>query len=40
MDNNRIQIYQDNPYYWQYEGKPALLLGGSTEKQTFEGETR
>src|SRR5579871_4883080 len=25
-----IEAYTDNPYYWQYQGKPVLLLGGTT----------
>jgi hypothetical protein len=25
-----IGIYPDNPFYWQYQGKPVLLLGGSS----------
>jgi len=24
----RIEIYKQNPAYWQYKGKPVLLLGG------------
>ncbi|MBC8229229.1 hypothetical protein H8E77_06760, partial [bacterium] len=36
MDNNRIQLYQDNPRYWQYKGKPVLLLGGSVEDNLFQ----
>jgi len=33
---DRIQIYKDNPYYWQYKGKPVLLLGGSVEDNLFQ----
>lgn len=36
MNENRIQIYQANPYYWQYKGKPVLLLGGSVEDNLFQ----
>lgn len=36
LDSNRIQIYSDNPYYWQYKGKPVLLLGGSVEDNLFQ----
>ena len=25
-----IAVYSGNPFYWQYRGKPTLLLGGST----------
>jgi hypothetical protein len=26
---DRIQPYAGNPCYWQYEGKPVMLLGGN-----------
>src|SRR5215831_3090705 len=25
-----IRVYAENPFYWEYQGKPVLLLGGST----------
>ncbi len=28
-----IGAYAGNPYYWQYQGKPVLLLGGSTSPE-------
>lgn len=31
----RIQPYGENPYFWQYRGKPVLLLGGSREDNLF-----
>ena len=34
--DNRIQIYPDNPRYWQYQGQPVLLLGGSVEDNLFQ----
>ncbi len=34
-DANRIQPYAANPFYWQYKGKPVLLLGGSREDNLF-----
>lgn len=34
-DANRIQPWPQNPYYWQYQGKPILLLGGSREDNLF-----
>lgn len=34
-DNERIQPYSGNPYYWQYKGKPVLLLGGSDDDNLF-----
>ncbi|MEM7031344.1 MAG: hypothetical protein AAF629_17415 [Chloroflexota bacterium] len=35
-DQTRIQPYPDNPFYWQYQGKPILLLGGSVEDNLFQ----
>jgi len=32
----RIQPYAANPAYWQYRGKPVLLLGGSVEDNLFQ----
>lgn len=31
----RIKIYSENPYYWEYNGEPVLLLGGSREDNLF-----
>jgi hypothetical protein len=31
----RICPYESNPFYWQYKGKPVLLLGGSDEDNLF-----
>lgn len=33
---NSIQIYSENPHFWQYKGKPVLLLGGSVEDNLFQ----
>ncbi|GAB4146894.1 MAG: hypothetical protein Tsb009_19800 [Planctomycetaceae bacterium] len=33
---NDIQPYAKNRYYWQYKGKPVLLLGGSVEDNLFQ----
>ncbi len=30
-----IRIYDDNPFYWEYNGKPVLLIGGSKEDNLF-----
>ena len=30
-----IRIYDENPFYWDYKGKPVLLLGGSSEDNPF-----
>ncbi len=32
----RIEIYGPNPAYWQYNGKPILLLGGSKDDNLFQ----
>jgi hypothetical protein len=34
-DNEKIRIYDGNPFYWQYRGEPLLLLGGSREDNLF-----
>lgn len=34
-DAIRIQPYAENPFYWQYKGKPVLLLGGSSDDNLF-----
>ncbi len=31
-----IDIYKANPAYWQYNGKPVLLLGGSKDDNLFQ----
>jgi len=33
---NRIDIYGNNPAYWQYKGKPVLLLGGTKDDSLFQ----
>ncbi len=35
-DAGGIQPYSGNPFYWQYGGEPALLLGGSDEDNPFQ----
>lgn len=32
---DRIRPYEKNPYYWQYKGRPVLLLGGSWQDNLF-----
>jgi hypothetical protein len=32
---DRIQPYPNNPTYWQYKGKPVLLLGGTWQDNLF-----
>lgn len=36
MEKDRIQIYKENPRYWQYMGEPILLIGGSVEDNLFQ----
>ena len=36
MQKDRIQIYKENPRYWQYKGEPILLIGGSVEDNLFQ----
>ena len=36
MEKDRIQIYKDNPRYWQFKGEPILLIGGSVEDNLFQ----
>ncbi|MEX2347238.1 MAG: hypothetical protein WD604_16565 [Balneolaceae bacterium] len=31
----RVQPYSENPRYWEYQGEPVLLLGGSAEDNLF-----
>lgn len=31
-----IKPWADNPWYWSYEGKPVLLLGGSDDDNLFQ----
>jgi hypothetical protein len=35
-DSRRIQPYSENPRYWQYRGKPVLLLGGTKDDNLFQ----
>ena len=35
-NKDRIKPYADNPHYWQYKGKPVLLLGGSKDDNLFQ----
>ncbi|MCD6510495.1 MAG: hypothetical protein J7L11_08940 [Thermoprotei archaeon] len=35
MSEERIKPWPENPYYWEYDGKPMLLLGGSDEDNLF-----
>jgi len=37
--SNGLQIYQKNPFYWSYNGKPILLIGGSKEDNLFQLDT-
>ncbi|MBI3898488.1 MAG: hypothetical protein HY308_09360 [Gammaproteobacteria bacterium] len=33
---DRIQPYPKNPRYWQYQGKPVVLIGGSKQHNLFQ----
>ncbi|MHC4433947.1 MAG: hypothetical protein ACYTBS_19065 [Planctomycetota bacterium] len=33
---DRIKPYAENPHYWQYKGKPVMLLGGSDDDNLFQ----
>ncbi|MBN1674055.1 MAG: hypothetical protein JXR37_23595 [Kiritimatiellae bacterium] len=35
-DSHAIQPYGANPFYWQYKGKPLLLLGASDDDNLFQ----
>ncbi len=32
---DRIRPYEENPYFWQYDGEPVLLIGGSDHDNLF-----
>jgi hypothetical protein len=34
-DEDRVQPWGENPRYWQYKGRPVLLLGGSKTDHLF-----
>ncbi len=31
-----IQPYKKNPFYWEFKGKPCLLVGGSVDDDLFQ----
>ena len=35
-ENQGIKIYEENPWYWQYKGKPLVLKGGSNDDNPFQ----
>ena len=35
-NDDRIQPYKKNPWYWQHRGKPLLLLGGTDEDNVYQ----
>lgn len=35
-DADRIRPYEANRWYWQYQGRPVLLLGGSKDDNLFQ----
>jgi hypothetical protein len=36
FEQERVQPYPANRFYWQYKGQPVLLLGGSVEDNLFQ----
>lgn len=36
FERNRIKPYSRNPSYWQYRGRPLLLIGGSDRDNIFQ----
>ncbi len=36
IDSNRIQPWDENPWYWQYKGEPVMLLGASSDDNLFQ----
>ena len=36
FEKERIQPYSGSRSYWQYRGRPVLLLGGSVEDNLFQ----
>ena len=34
-NDGRIQPYKENPFYWQYKGKPILLLGIGSKHRNY-----
>ncbi|MBD3375468.1 hypothetical protein GF406_10570 [candidate division KSB1 bacterium] len=39
FNQNRIQPYTENPTYWQYQSKPVLLVGTSSDDNLFQSDT-
>ena len=37
-EDGRIRPYAENPCYWQYKGRPVLLLGGTDDDNLFQWE--
>ncbi|RJP25984.1 MAG: hypothetical protein C4527_16125 [Candidatus Omnitrophota bacterium] len=35
-DSDRIRVCSENPRFWQYEGKPVILLGGTDDDNPFQ----
>jgi hypothetical protein len=34
--NTGIKVYEHNPWFWSYQGRPLLLIGGSDEDNLFQ----
>tara|TARA_R110002050_G_scaffold89495_1_gene188400 strand:+ start:486 stop:899 length:414 start_codon:yes stop_codon:yes gene_type:complete len=35
-DSQGIKPYTQNPWYWQYQGEPLVLIGGSDDDNLFQ----
>lgn len=36
QESNGLAFYTENPFYWQYDGQPVMLLGGSNNDNLFQ----
>lgn len=36
IEEDRIQPWAENPWYWQYKGEPVMLLGASSDDNLFQ----
>ncbi len=36
VNDRGVSIYESNPWYWEYNGQPVVLLGGSYEDNLFQ----
>lgn len=38
QDGQGIEVYTENPFYWQYDGTPTLLVGASSNDNIFQNQ--